>query len=188
MEAQAERDLRFIRATMERAGSFTAVPGWGGVVMGAVGLVAAALSSLAPSPAVWLGTWLAAAAVAATAGVVAMARKSRRAGAPLLSAPGRRFALAFVPPVAAGVALTLVFWRSGQVALLPGAWLLLYGAAVVTGGAQSIPVVPVMGVALMLLGSAALLAPASWGNALLAAGFGGLHIAFGALIARRYGG
>lgn len=188
IEAQAERDLRFIRATMERAGSFTAVPGWGGVAMGVVGLAATTLSWRAGTSDAWLAVWLGAAVVASAIGVGAMARKARHAGAPLLSAPGRRFALAFVPPVAAGAVLTLVLWRAGQTALLPGIWLLLYGAAVVTGGAHSISVVPVMGVSLMVLGGAALLAPASWGTALLAAGFGGLHVVFGALIARRFGG
>ena len=36
----------------------------------------------------------------------------------------------------------------------------------------------------MVLGAAAFAAPASWGHWLLAAGFGGLHIAFGLVIAR----
>jgi hypothetical protein len=40
----------------------------------------------------------------------------------------------------------------------------------------------------MFAGVLALLAPATWGNLLLAAGFGGLHIIFGILIARKYGG
>jgi hypothetical protein len=45
-----------------------------------------------------------------------------------------------------------------------------------------------MGALFMALGAAALASPASWGNAYLAAGFGGLQILFGALIWRRHGG
>ncbi len=50
-------------------------------------------------------------------------------------------------------------------------------------------VVPIFQAALvMLTGAAAFLAPPMWANAFLAFGFGGLHIVFGLLIARRYGG
>jgi len=45
-----------------------------------------------------------------------------------------------------------------------------------------------MGSGFMAIGGLALFAPAAWGNALLAAGFGGLHILFGIIIAVKYGG
>jgi hypothetical protein len=186
----AMENLRFIRDTMARAGAFTAVPGWGGVAMG-VSALAAALA--APSPAAprrWLAVWLADAAVAAAIGLVAMARKARQSGSPLTMSegPARRFALAYVPPLAAGGILTVLFVRERLVASLPGCWLLLYGTAAATGGAMSVRIVPVMGFCFMLLGAAAFLLPASWGGVMMAAGFGGLHIGFGLVIARRYGG
>jgi hypothetical protein len=45
-----------------------------------------------------------------------------------------------------------------------------------------------MGLCFMLLGMVSLFAPAPWGNDFLMSGFGGLHIAFGLIIARRHGG
>lgn len=188
LDAHAADNLRFIRSAMERASSFTAVPGLGGVAMGATALVAAAVSLRAKTPEVWLGIWLAEACVAVSIGVWAMARKARRTGSELFSGPARRFLLTLTPPLGAGAVLTLVLAREGQVTLLPGVWLLLYGTAVVTGGAMSVRTVLAMGALLMLLGCAALSSPASFGTAYLAAGFGVLHIAFGLAIARRHGG
>jgi hypothetical protein len=45
-----------------------------------------------------------------------------------------------------------------------------------------------MGVAFMLLGAVAALVPLGASNILLGVGFGGLHIIFGFIIARSYGG
>jgi hypothetical protein len=188
LHAQAADNIRFIRTTMERASAFTAVPGLGGVAMGATALGAAALSLRATSPSEWLVVWLAAAALAGAIGTTAMIRKARRGGSELLSGPARRFLLTLTPPLGAGAALTLALARQGRFELLPGVWLLLYGTAVVTGGAMSVRPVLVMGALDMLLGCAALSSPASWGTAYMAAGFGALHVAFGILIARRHGG
>jgi hypothetical protein len=173
---------------MERATAFTAVPGWGGVAMGAVALVAAAAAETRLTPAEWLTTWLGASAVALTLGGWSMHRKARRAGTTVFSYSGRRFVLSYVPPVAVGALLPVVRVRAGLYQALPGTWLLLYGTGVVTGGAFSVPAVPVMGFCFMAEGAIALFAPVSWGDPLLAAGFGGLHVIFGVIIARRYGG
>jgi hypothetical protein len=98
------------------------------------------------------------------------------------------FGLSFLPPVIAGAALTAALYRTGGAEAIPGAWLLLYGAGVVTAGAFSVRIVPIMGVCFMVIGVLALFSPASWSDAYLAIGFGGLHVAFGSAIARRYGG
>jgi hypothetical protein len=189
IHAHAAENLRFIRNTMERASAFTAVPGWGGMLMGASALVAAAASGPPNGTARWLLVWLADAAVAAGIGLAAMSIKARRSGTPLSSAaPAHRFALAFLPPLVAGMVLTAVFATIGLAARLPGCWLLLYGTAVATGGAFSVRIVPVMGLCFMALGIVAFAAPPSWGHWLLAAGFGGLQIGFGWVIARRNGG
>jgi hypothetical protein len=187
LHARAMDNLSFIRSTMERATAFTAVPGWGGVAMGATALGATVLADGRP-PAEWLGVWLAASVLALGIGGWSMALKASRGGTSVLSYSGRRFVLSYVPPLAVGALLTLVLVRAGLYAALPGTWLLLYGTGVVTGGAFSVRVVPLMGLCFMALGAIALLAPPAWGDWLMAVGFGGLHIIFGLIIARRYGG
>jgi len=185
---RALADLRFIRETMEGAAAFTTFSGWGLAMIGALALVTGAAAEAQPTAVRWFLVWLALVVVSAPLAVLAAARKSRAAGLPLLSGPARKFALGLAPSVVAGALLTAALARAGLYPLLPGLWLLLYGAGVVAGGSFSVRVVPVMGVAFMVLGALALLAPPAYGTAFLAAGFGGLHIVFGVLIARRYGG
>ena len=188
-------NLQFIRSTMERAGSFTAVPGWGMVVLGATALAASWLAGSLPVAAVygasqnrWLWVWMFEALLGAGIGVAALLYKALRAGDTIVNGPGRRFGLSVLPPFLVGALLTLVLWQTKQLQLLPAVWLLCYGAGVVTGGAFSMRIVPVMGICFMILGTAALFAPLGWAAWLLAGGFGGLHILFGSIIARRYGG
>lgn len=185
---RAMDNLRFIRETMERASEFTAVPGWGGVLMGLTALAAAVVAQLQPTMNLWLATWVGEALLALLIGGWTIDSKARRAETPVMSGPGRKFALSYSPPILVGVLLTIALYRGGMWRELPGTWLLLYGTGVVTGGAFSVKIVPVMGLCFMLLGAVALFAPAAWANYLMAAGFGGLHIIFGIIIARRHGG
>ncbi len=185
---RAVENLKYIRETMERAGSFTAVPGWGGVLMGVSALLTSLISSRLPSKDLWFLAWLGEAFLALAIGGWAMVQKGKAAKAPILYGPGRKFALSLCPAMIAGAVLTLVLYRYGLFAMMPGVWLLLYGVAVVTGGAFSVKVVPIMGVSFMAIGTAALFGPLGWANWFMAAGFGLLHIAFGIVIARRYGG
>lgn len=188
LHRRAVDDLRFIRDTMERATLTTAISGWGLVACGLVALAAAALAHAAATPERHLLVWLAAATVALGVSVASSARKARRARAPFLSATVRKLVLATAPALLAGAALTAALAARQQHALLPPVWLLLYGAAVMAGGAHSVRPLPAMGAGFLALGGLALLAPPAWGDALLAAGFGGLHLAGGVWIARRHGG
>jgi hypothetical protein len=192
MHSHAIDNLRYIRETMERAGSFTAVPGWGGVAMGFTALAASFFAARQTSTGAWLTTWMLEGTLAVAIGIVTMWQKASRAGMSMFSAPGRKFVFSFVPPLIVGAALTLVLWRVGAVKAIPGVWLMLYGTGVVTGGAFSVPIVPVMGLCFLVEGAAALFSPPAWSvpwnDVWLALGFGGLHIIFGAIIARRYGG
>ncbi len=188
LHSQAMDNLRYIRDTMESAAEFTAVPGWGGVAMGASALGAAWLAARTDTPGEWLGVWLTDAVLAFVVGGYTMTRKARGAGQSVSSGAGRRFLLGLAPPIAAAAVLTAVLVRAGAVAAIPGTWLLLYGVGVTAGGTFSVRLVPLLGALFMLLGTLAFVVPATWGDALLATGFGGLHVAFGLVIARRYGG
>jgi hypothetical protein len=188
MHDHAIDNLRYIRQTMESAGSFTAVPGIGGILMGATALAAALLAGHVTGTRSWLAIWLGAAVAALTIGVIFASRKAHAVKMPLLTGPGRKFVRGLVPPMLAGAILTAALYRVGMPAPIPGAWMLLYGTGIVTGGAASVRVVPVMGFCFMVIGTAALFAPGAWGNSLLAAGFGGLHVLFGTIITVKYGG
>lgn len=180
-------DLRFIRQTMERSTAFTAVPGWGTAIAGLTAFPAAWLASRQFLNARWLEIWIAEAVLAVALAVISIQRKAVSSGVPWTSGPGRKVLSSLVPPMAAAALLTIPLFRANLAYVLPGMWLLLYGVGVITAGAYSVPVVPVMGGSFMVLGAATLLVPIQ-GNWAMAAGFGGLHIGFGIWIARRYSG
>lgn len=188
MQARAMDNLSYIRGMMEQAATFTAVSGWGQVVMGITAIAAAVVAARQGLPWARVATWVAEAGVAAGISVASMSLKAHASNVPLLTGPIRKLVLSFSPPIIVGGLLTAVLVHLGLYALLPGVWLLLYGAAVVSAGTYSVRSVPVMGAGFMLLGAIALVAPESWATPLMIAGFGGLHILFGVWIARRHGG
>lgn len=185
----ALEELRAIRSTMERAGTFTAVPGWGGVAMGGTAVAAALVAGEPDGSSRWVAIWIGEAIVACAIAVASIAGKVRRSGVAFASGAAslRRVSLAYAPALGAGVVLTAVFVQHGLSQRLPGCWLLLYGAALASGGALSVSGIAAMGTLFMALGAAAFTAPAAWGSWFMGIGFGGLHILFGCLIVRRYG-
>jgi hypothetical protein len=185
---RAMDNLRFIRETMERAGTFTAISGWGMAAVGVTAFGAALVAARQTSVAAWLVTWVIEAAVAAGISLLSMVLKARMAEEPLMTTALRKLLLSFFPPMFVGGVLTLAALRLGMEGLLPGIWMLLYGTAVMTAGTYSVRIVPVMGMGFIGLGAVSLFAPDTWDTALLIAGFGVVHVIFGALIARRYGG
>src|SRR5690349_10824433 len=185
---EALDQLQFIRHTMESATSFTAVPGWGTVLLGLTAIAAALVARSLDSRVTWVLLWLGEALLAGVISIVAMVKKTGSLAKLATSIPARKCALSLVPPLAAGGVLTLMMMEQHLYAILPGMWLMLYGVAVITGGAFSVRVIPVMGICFAVFGTIALALPASWANGIMAAGFGGLHVLFGLLIARRHGG
>ena len=188
LHERAMDNLRFIRETMERASSFTAVSGWGQVAIGVTAVAATFVAARQETMVAWVTIWFFEALLSLVIAGWTMDRKARAAGMPLLSGPGRKVAFSLSPPIFVGCLLTVVLYRAGLMNAIPGMWLLLYGTGVVTGGMFSVGIVPVMGLCFMLLGAFTLFCPSAWTNVLMAAGFGGLHVIFGIIIARRHGG
>ena len=188
LHARAMADLRFIRETMESAAAFSAFSGWGLILIGGVATACGLVAARQPTHLRWLASWVAAAGVSAVIGALSTARKTRTAQEPLIPGPARKFALSLAPAVVSGALLTGALERGERFDLLPGMWLLLYGAGLVAAGAWSVRVVPVIGTAFMVLGAVGLVLPLPWGNWLLIGGFGGLHVAFGLIVGRKHGG
>jgi len=181
-------NLQFIRETMERSTHFTAVPGYGGILMGATAIGAAYVANQQPYLRNWLVVWVIEAILAFFIGLLAMWQKSKITKTSLASASARKFAMSFLPPLVCAIVITLGLWRFEHYEVMIPVWMLLYGAAVVCGGAFSVKAVPIMGWCFIALGAIAFFIPAGFGNSLMALSFGVLHIVFGVIIARKYGG
>lgn len=188
LHGRAMDNLKFIRETMERSTAFTAVPGYGGALMGLTAVGAAVIANFQPQVRDWIVVWLVEAALALAIGLFAMWQKAKMANEPLTSAPARKFAISFLPPLICAVVITLGLWRTGHFEAMIPVWILLYGAAVACGGAFSVKAVPIMGWCFIAVGAATFFLPASFGNWMMGLSFGLLHVVFGLIIARRFGG
>ena len=185
---RAMDNLRYIRETMERATPFTGISGLGEMAIGATALVASAIAAQQPTFKLWIFIWLAEGFISLLIAGWSMDRKARSTHTPLFSGSGRKVVYSLAPPLVAGGLLTIVLARAGVPDVIPGIWLVLYGTGVITGGMFSVRAVPVMGLCFMALGALALFSPPVWTNYYMAVGFGGLHLLFGAIIVRKYGG
>jgi len=121
LDSHAAATLRYIRSSMEGA-VVLAVPGSAGIVLGTIGLLAAALCFAPGLRKYWLGIWLGAALIGAVVGSILIVRESslrdlRLAGTPLL-----KFALCLSPSLGAGLVMTAVHWFAGNLHAIPGTW------------------------------------------------------------------
>jgi hypothetical protein len=181
-------NLKFIRETMERSAVFTSVPGYGGILMGATAIAAAYFAAQQAFIRDWLTVWLVEAALAFSIGLLAMWQKTKISRTTMFSGPAKKLLMNSLPPMLCGIFITLGLWRFGHFEAMMPVWILCYGAAVVCGGAFSVKVVPVMGWCFIALGAIAFFLPQAYGNWMMAASFGVLHIVFGLIIGRRFGG
>ena len=188
LHGRAMDNLEFIRDAMERSTEFTAVPGYGGVLMGVTAIGSTIIASMQPSYRGWLITWLVEAGLAFSIGLLMMWQKSKLVETTLTSPPAKKFARGFAPPLIAGIIVTGLLYFNNIFEHLSTVWLTLYGTAVVSGGAYSVRAVPMMGWLFVALGGVSVFVPTIYGDWLMGVGFGGLHIIFGLIIARKYGG
>lgn len=183
LDSHAAATLRYIRASMDAAASL-ALPGSTALTAGSIGLLAAIISSLPDFGRYWLMIWLAAALVAASVGSVLLLRNSPADALTISGSPVRKFAMCFLPSLAAGAVLTGVHWMYGNMQAIPGTWLILYGCALIGASAVTMQFIGVVGGGFFVLGVLALFAPAEWQIFFLGLGFGALHILLGYLIGR----
>ncbi|MES1211326.1 MAG: hypothetical protein ABUL63_03220, partial [Acidobacteriota bacterium] len=127
LHLRAMDNLRFIRETMEGATRFTDVSGSGAVAAGLTAVAAAWIASRQGGFDRWIAVWL----VDALAAILILAGsslwKARKTRVDLFTQPIRRFAFALFPPLVAGAVLSAVLFVQGDIGVLPGVWLLLYG-------------------------------------------------------------
>jgi hypothetical protein len=187
LQERAMADLRFIRETLTTATAFTALSGLALIAIGVGALLTVALTYAITDPLLKVAGWVADAGVSVGIGALGAVWKAQKTGQSLRSGPFRRFLLGLAPAIFAGAVLTFIAVSVGQYTLLPPLWLLLYGTGLLAAGAFSIRVVPLLGASFLALGTVAAFVPAV-GPILLAVGFGGLHLAFGYVIARHHGG
>ena len=157
--------------------------------MGVVGILATLIASIPGLAGHWLEIWLIAAVAAAASGVLFIARHSRQpAGTMLYRGPARKFVLSLCPSLLAGAVLTVVLRQEQLSSLIPGAWLVLYGCAVLSASmmttAAMLRLVAMMGGLFVVCGVVAFQLSPHWHNLALGTGFGALHLIFGILIGR----
>jgi len=185
---RAMDNLRYIRETMERATHFTGISGRGEIAIGVTALAASVIAAQQTTFKLWFAIWVAEGLISTLIAGWSMDRKARAVQMPLFAGPGRKAVFSLLPPIVAGGLLTIVLVRAQMTGAIPGVWLLLYGTGVITGGMFSVKAVPAMGFCFMVLGAIALFSPPTYANWFMAGGFGVLHIVFGAIIVRKYGG
>ena len=185
LDSQALATLRYIRASMEAAGTVP-VPGSAGAAVGIIGLAAATLSATDALRPWWIEVWLLAAVAGATTGALFVAQRNPDPGFALLGAAVRRVYRSLLPCLFAGAVLTIVFWHGGNLRAIPGTWLLLYGCALMYASPVTSRAIGLLGGAFVLLSLVAFLVPDTdpARTAVLGIGFGELHVLYAVVVRR----
>ena len=192
----ARENLIYIRKTLEAAGQFTAVPGKCLMIAGCAALAGVAANVfLTGAPwnvgvaqeralAVW-GLVLLFSVAVVSYGIYRKSEQMRtRIQAPLI----RKLLWSLTPALFVGAVLTQYAVRTHNLDFLPTIWLGCYGTAIVNGSQVSVAPVRYLGLSLLIAAAGSALSPAGMGLAWMAAGFGWLHLVFGAYIAWRHNG
>jgi hypothetical protein len=185
LDSQALATLRYIRASMDAAGT-VAVPGGAGIAVGIVGLSAATVASSELLRSYWLEIWLCAALTGAATGAYFVARRAGPAECTLLGTPVRKVFWCLLPCLFAGAVLTAVLFGSGNTRAIPGTWLLLYGCGLIYASTVTTRSIALLGLCFAGLALIAFVLPEGdqTRTAILGIGFGELHVLYGAFIRR----
>jgi hypothetical protein len=185
--AEAIRDLARIRDLMERAGRYSHLSGLSAILAGLLGgggVLACFLLGIdfnLPAHAGPLAAvWSAVLALAAGQHAVLTVVSARGRGEPAWSDLSRRVALAQLPALFIGAAITGYGHQSGQIDLLPPAWMLAHGASLCALGLWAGAPLQLAGTAFLACGAVTLWWLKEHGLWALLVSFGGFHLVLGA--------
>lgn len=181
-QIKALQNLAFVRETMENAGAFTTVPGWGMVAIGFSAMVTSFITIFISNPVIWMSIWILEAIIAIAIGLTSISLKNNKLGLTILHGIGLRFMINLCIPILAAVPLSFVLWKHNLTFHMPDVWLLLYGTSIITAGSYSLRLVLFMGCSFFALGCIGMLFPVIPKDALMFFGFGVFHCLFGMLI------
>lgn len=194
---EAEEHLRVIRQAMERSTRHSTLSGLSGVVVGLLALLGCGLTetvvrSAAAPKYLFAGVWAGILVLALVADTLLTKRRAARVGKTAFSPLGRHLLRAAAPGFLAGLAITLFYLlHPGLIgAYLYGIWMLCYAMSLLAVGMFSVREVSMLGWAFLVAGAATLLLPAGFPitpRHLMAATFGGFHIAYGIWMGVKYG-
>ena len=194
---EAREHLRVIRQTMERSTKYSTLSGLSGVLIGLTAIIGVLISQriimAAPHPErkiqLLLGAlWLAVLAVAVSIEFVCNKRRAARIGKRVASPLGAHIIVAALPSFIAATVLTAFFLIHQQLfSSVWGVWMLCYGLAICAVGLFSVRPVTYLGAAFVLAGAVTLLLPNQIHLFMMALTFGGFHIVYGVLMARKHG-
>jgi hypothetical protein len=191
--AEMERDLAYIKRTMEVATRYDNIPPAGYLLTGLLGLAGAGGTYLVLGAdgarriddltaidlwqlgALWSGVLVLALVILAVAAVM----RARHRGIAAWNSLATRMFVSKLPHVVAAGLLTVALVRLGHAGLIPALWLLQYGVITYSFSYFAGRDHQLLGAVLIALGAAALFGPGSWSLPLLAVGLGLGHLVFG---------
>ena len=192
---EARENLRVIRQTMERSTKYSTLSGISGVLVGLAGIAGVVATwVLGPGAAIYhhplrlASIWIVTLFTAIGIDLICNKRRAARVGKHIVSSLGAHIVLAALPAFFAAGILTYFFFQHHLLIYLWGVWMLCYGLAICAVGLFSVRPATYLGSAFVIAGAATLLMPAvPYHLIMMAVTFGGFHILYGVLMARRHG-
>lgn len=191
---EAAARIEEIRHLMARAGEYRHLSGWASIVNGILVFAGCGISnrivlvSFYPfnDPVKLAAVWGPVAALGLAVDILFTVALARRRGEPAWSPSARQLVAGLLPGLYAGAVVTVFLIGDGMLDVLPGAWMVCYGTALMGASLFTPWEVRYAGLAFLLFGGVALMflrAYAMWSMGL---GFGVIHLVFGTYVLWRY--